>query len=263
MGASERDVEAARKTLLMKEKLGDGFIVERDGIFLIAGNLPRAQFESYCTYTIGAGARALWNTYCEKKPDPFITIYLFRDDKTYRHWAKELFGDTNVSHFGYYRPWDHTMVMNIGTGGGTLVHELTHALVKPDFPKIPTWFDEGLGSLHEQCRFASGTIVGMVNWRLPAVQKAIADGTLVPLEKLVAMNTGQFRGDKESLHYAEARYLCMYLQKLGVLEKFYKAFRDGFKDDTTGAKTLVRVTGKPIPDLEREWIAWVRTLRWR
>ncbi|NQT89514.1 hypothetical protein HQ560_22280 [bacterium] len=261
--ASDMDVEAAKATLTMKRKLGEGFIVERDGLFLIAGNLSRAQFERYCRHTIGAGSRALWSAYCTKKPDHLITIYLFRDDKTYRHWAKKLFNDTDVSHYGYYRPWDHTLVMNIGTGGGTLVHELTHALVKPDFPKIPTWFDEGLSSLHEQCSFARGTIVGAVNWRLPAVQEAIKKGTLVPLTTLVATTTRQFRGAKESLHYAEARYLCMYLQKLGVLRKFYKEFRDGFEKDPTGAKTLVKVTGKPIPDLQREWVAWVQTLRWR
>jgi hypothetical protein len=261
--AADLDRQAASAMTAMRKKLGGGFLVERDGVFVVAGNLSRRQFDAYLQHTIGAGARALWNAYCTKKPDYLITIYLFRDDKSYRHWAKELFGDRDVSHFGYYRPWDQTLVMNIGTGGGTLVHELTHALVKPDFPDIPTWFDEGLGSLHEQCSLAGGGIVGLVNWRLPAVQEAVRKGALVPLTRLVATTTAEFRGAKESLHYAEARYLCMYLQKLGVLKRFYREFRDGFKEDRTGAKTLVKVTGKPLADLEREWVAWVKTLRWR
>ena len=37
--------------------------------------------------------------------------------------------------------------MNIGTGGGTLVHELTHSLIAFDFPHVPDWFNEGLASL--------------------------------------------------------------------------------------------------------------------
>ena len=38
---------------------------------------------------------------------------------SYRRHAKTLFGDDDVSRYGYFRPLDRTMVMDIGTGGGT------------------------------------------------------------------------------------------------------------------------------------------------
>jgi len=261
LGAADLDKKAQARLAEVRAKLGEGFLVEREGVFIVAGNVPRAQFEAIRRHTIRACADVLWKAYFTKKPDQPIAVYLFADDASYRDGAKRLFGDADVSHFGYYRPWDQTMVMNVGTGTGTLVHEMTHALIKPDFPDVPTWFDEALGSLHEQCSVTPETLIGLVNWRLPGLQKAIEANRLVPLEKLVATTAAEFRGENMGLHYAEARYLAMYLQKLGLLRRFYREFRDGVKQDPTGAKTLVAVTGKPIPTLEKDWVAWVKTLR--
>jgi predicted DNA-binding transcriptional regulator YafY len=56
-----------------------------------------------------------------------------------------------------------------------LAHELTHALIVYDFPDVPTWFNEGLGSLHEGCRIERTRIVGVPNWRLGPFQKAIRE----------------------------------------------------------------------------------------
>ncbi|MFP4057997.1 MAG: hypothetical protein ACLF0G_14105 [Candidatus Brocadiia bacterium] len=259
----ELESRLARQLRRMRAELDESFIVEREGVFLVAGNLSRRDFEAFRRHTILASAQALWRGYFEKKPDYPIRIYLFRDAESYRHWAKELFGDTGVSHFGYYKPDRQALVMNIGTGGGTLVHELTHALMTPDFPRAPTWFDEALASLHEQCRIRHDTIEGLVNWRLPALQRAVREDRLVPLAELVATTTAQFRGEREALHYAEARYLALYLQKQGLLRRFYREFRAAVGDDPTGARTLAAVTGKPLAELQREWVAWVATLRWR
>ncbi|MFW6162266.1 MAG: hypothetical protein ACODAJ_05810 [Planctomycetota bacterium] len=261
LGDDELDKKVEKKLAEVKAGLDGSFRVERDGCFVVAGNLPRARFDRIRRWTIRAAAERMWTAYFEAKPDYPIIVYLFRGDKSYRAWAKKLFNDTEVSHFGYYRPWDQTLVMNIGTGTGTLVHELTHALMKPDFPDVPTWFDEGLASLHEQCRIGPKTVIGLENWRLPGLQKAIREKRLVPLTDLVATPTAEFRGENEGLHYAEARYLCLYLQRQGLLRKFYRAFRDGHQDDPTGAKTLVRITGQPLADLEKTWVPWVLELR--
>ena len=261
LGGQSVEERAEALVRQVRSRLDDTFIVEREGIFVVAGNLPRRQFESIRRWTIAAGGTALWASYCTKRPSEPVIIYLFADDKSYRAWAKRLFGDERVSHFGYYRPGDHAMLMNIATGTGTLVHELTHALVRPDFPQIPTWFDEGLASLHEQCRLGPRGITGLVNWRLPGLQRAIREGRLVPLAKLVATTEREFRGANEGLHYAEARYLVMYLQHKGLLRRFYREFRANVQKDPTGAKTLEALTGKTLPELQKDWLAWVRTLR--
>jgi len=63
--------------------------------------------------------------------------------------------------------------MNIATGGGTLVHEMTHALMAPDFPQAPIWISEGLASLYEQCRVEKQSLKGDPNWRLPELKRAL------------------------------------------------------------------------------------------
>ena len=87
--------------------------------------------------------------------------------------------------YGYYKPQQRTLVMNISTGGGTLVHELTHALIDFDFPLVPDWFNEGLASLHEACHILpdESRIEGLTNWRLPGLQQAVAERRLPSLER--------------------------------------------------------------------------------
>jgi hypothetical protein len=211
--------------------------------FVIAGDLSEKDLAAWQRQTILPAAKAIANCYTKAAPSEPITILLFAEEKSYRHYAEKLFGDRKVSVYGYYKPRLRTMVMNISTGGGTLVHELTHALVDFDFPGIPDWFNEGLASLHEQCRFRADQdgiegpfIEGLVNWRLPALQKAVAEGRLRPLEELVG--TDDFRGRLEGLNYAQARYFCLYMQEKGVLRKFYHTFRDAQKADPRGLKTV-------------------------
>ena len=150
--------------------------------------------------------------------------------------------------------------MNIGTGGGTLVHELTHALVDFDFPAIPDWFNEGLASLHEQCRFREDqhgpTIEGLENWRLPGLQKAIRAGRLGSIESLLASD--DFRGRQEGLNYAQARYFCLYLERRELLADFYRRFRACAAGDPRGMRALAAV----MPDfswasLDQQFQDWV------
>jgi len=229
--------------------------------FVVAGELPGADLARWTQRTILPAAERLLAKFFARRPGEPVVIYLFRDEPSYRRFAKDLFGDVDVPHFGYYKPKAHTLVMNIATGGGTLVHELTHALVDFDFPRIPEWFNEGLASLYEQCRFDRQDIVGLTNWRLPALQRALAEGRLRPLGRLIT--AGDFHGPTEGLNYAQARYFCMYMQSEGVLERFYKTFRDRFERDPTGLRFVEEVFGgRSIEQIDRRYRAWLRTLRW-
>ncbi len=207
--------------------------------FVVAGNLSPEQLQGWLDRTLLPAYRAMRRSYLKRLPDHPVTVLLFADEASYRRGAEKLFADRNVSPYGYYKPSQRTLVMNIATGGGTLVHELTHALLHFDFPEVPDWFNEGLGSLHEQCRFlpdGSG-IQGLVNWRLPALQTAIRRGDLRPLRELVT--APDFRTRSVGLNYAQARYFCMYLQEKGVLQRFYRQFRDHVQQDPTGGRFVM------------------------
>jgi len=176
-------IEAKTRTLLADWK--DRFDAEHfhyttGGPFLIAGDGTEAQLARYRDGTVLAATRALQATYFDKHPAEPVLILLFEKPEPYKRLAKKWFGDDDVPHFGFFRRADHVMLMNVGTGTGTLVHEMVHALMSPDFPDVPDWFNEGLASLYEQCSLGTDTITGHENWRLPDLQTAIRKKTLRP-----------------------------------------------------------------------------------
>ena len=77
------------------------------------------------------------------------------------------------------------VVMNIATSGGTLVDEIVHPYMAANFPECPSWFNEGLASLYEQCGEENGRIHGDTNWRLAGLQKAIRSKKLPPFKSLL------------------------------------------------------------------------------
>jgi hypothetical protein len=258
----------ADKTMALQEQWKDRLAEEKLRAiaappFVIAGNGSADQLAAYRDGTILAAMHSLEATYFDTPPTEPIIIFLFESEGPYKRLARKWFDDKDVPHYGFYRPGDRVMFMNVGTGTGTLVHELTHALIAPDFPDVPSWFNEGLASLYEQCSLGKDTITGHENWRLPALQKAIKAGTLRPLSELIE-DPHFYREDLVGLNYAEARYLMFYLQEKGLLVRYYKEFRAAAKDDPTGLKTLQKIVAPKDKDLdafEKEWRKWVLTLR--
>ncbi len=251
--------DACRKTAAdLGTKLDDSFTLTVRPPFVIAGNLSKAALERAAADSVVRPAEVMWKCYFRQRPREPITILLLADGKSYARWADRLFGDKDVPHFGYYKPASRTMVMDLSTGAGTLVHELTHALMAADFPGVPDWFNEGLASLHEGCEVREDRIVGLVNWRLPALREAAGKGTLRPLEELLTAD--DFYGAQRGLNYAQARYFCLYAQQKGLLEKLYSRLRDAPAGKRAGVTAVEEVFGRKIGQVEKEYLAWVKAL---
>ena len=76
-----------------------------------------------------------------------------------------------------------------------------------------------------------------------------------------ASSTGLYRRGKGD-NYAQARYLCYYLQEKGLLVRFYREFRKNCAADRTGYNTLCAVLGRlDMVAWQREWERWVLGLR--
>jgi len=61
--------------------------------------------------------------------------------------------------------------------------------------------------------------------------------------------------------YAQARYLCYYLQEKGLLTKFYQQFLANQKHDPSGYNTLKKVLAQEDMDaFKRNWEAFVLAL---
>lgn len=243
----------------LRAKLDKTFSIRVSPPFIVAGNMDMPDLKAYTEGSVVGPAGVMWKCYFQKRPDKPITVLLFADAKRYSAWAKTLFHDENVPHFGYYKRESRTMVMNIATGSGTLVHELTHSLIVYDFPDVPDWFNEGLASLHEGCSVEKDRIVGAVNWRLPDLKKAIEAGKLRSLADLLTAD--DFYGEQRGLNYAQARYFCMYMQKEGVLEKYYARLRDHHDGKRPSVDAVEKVFDKKLDVVEKAYLAWVKTLR--
>lgn len=231
------------------------------GPFVIAGDASAERLSHYRDNTVLAAARALRATYFDAQPAEPVLILLFERAGPYKRLAKKWFDDDDVPHFGFFRRSDRVMLMNVGTGTGTLVHELVHALMAPDFPDVPDWFNEGLASLYEQCSLSGDSISGHENWRLPDLQNAIRGKTLRPLAEMI--QSPRFYDEKlVGINYAQSRYLMFYLQEKGLLKGYYRLFRGGVKDDPTGVKTLKRVLKTDnLDEFDQTWRRWVLALQ--
>lgn len=199
--------------------------------------------------------------YFEKDPDDIIDIWLFKDEKSYYKYAKDIFGDEPTTPFGYYSETEKALVMNISTGGGTLVHEIVHPFVRANFPECPAWFNEGLASLYEQCGEKDGHIYGYTNWRLKGLQTAIKQEIVPPFKNLFSMSEYEFYTQDKGTNYGQSRYLCYYLQEKGLLVKFFHEFYKNRKEDPTGYRTLRNLLGEEDMEVfKNKWEKFVMKL---
>lgn len=235
--------------------------------FVIVGDGSPRKIAAYRDNTVLPAAAALRAQFFTTPLSEPVLILLFESAEPYERLAKAWFDEDDVPHFGFFRTRERAMLMDVSTGTGTLVHELTHALMAADFPQAPTWFDEGLASLYEQSAFGrladapkGDAIRGLPNWRLPALQAAIKANTLRPLAELIADD--DFRNaERVGLNYAHARYLMHYLQERRLLRRFYADFRAAHESDPTGIETLKKViASQTLEAFEKDWRAWVKSL---
>lgn len=229
---------------------------------VVAGDLPEAELDRWHREAIAPAAEAMAATCFTTPPDEPITVLLFGTEAAYAEHARRLLGREHVSPYGHYRPHLRMVVVNAAPGPGPLRHELAHALMAFDFPGAPDWLAEGLASLHESCRVraAPPQLQGETGRRLPALREAIRQNRLPPLRSLVA--DGDFRQGPAAVNYAQARYLCLYLQRRGALAQCYRAIRDAPATSRPADETVRRVLGsRPWAEIEADFRRWVMQLK--
>lgn len=205
---------------------------------VLGGDLAAPELERWHREVLAPAARAMAASYFTRGPDRPVVALLFASETAYRQAARRVFGDTELSSYGYYKPHLRTLLVNTSRGTSSALHELTHALASFDFPQAPAWLAEGLASLHEDCRIRQDPprLEGRVNWRLARLQEALAAGRLPSLAELVARP--DFDGPDQALCYAHARYFCLYLQRRGLLAEVYRRARDARRKNPSARLAL-------------------------
>ena len=165
--------------------------------FVVIGDGPLEQLERRARGTVQWAVSRLQSDFFPRGPKQTIDIWLLKDADSYRKHSRQLFGINPSTPFGYFSQSHRALVMDISTGGGTLVHEMVHPLMAANFPQCPAWFDEGLASLYEQCGDCDGHIWGHTNWRLRGLQRAIRAGRVPSFKTLCHTSPREFYGEAE------------------------------------------------------------------
>ena len=303
------NADYAQQVMHVKSRASEGFTVVIQRPFVVTGDEPAETVRRRAAGTVKWAADHLKRAYFAEDPDDILEIWLFKDKESYDKHTVELFNDWPDTPFGYFSHTHKALIMNIDTGGGTLVHEIVHPFIASNFPECPSWFNEGLASLYEQCGDRRGQIWGFTNWRLKGLQEAIqavreqkeaeekrleeeqagnGDGAEdaaedasedeteeeevvevpeVPTFKtLCGTTTHEFYRRDPGTNYAQARYLCYYLQQRGLLGKYYHQFRRDVGSDPSGYQTLKTVLGleteQDMLRFKETWESWILTLRY-
>ncbi|MDA1085390.1 MAG: C39 family peptidase [Verrucomicrobia bacterium] len=257
------DAAYAQHVMGLRKRLpGPEFHITFARPFVVIGDEDRETVERRARKTIEWATKRLKQDYFPKDPNHIIDIWLFKDKPSYEKHTLQLFKERPTTPFGYYSDKHRALIMNIATGGGTLVHEMVHPFMEANFPACPAWFNEGLASLYEQCGEKDGHIYGYTNWRLAGLQLAMRGGKVPSFKELCGTSTVAFYTRDPGSNYAQARYLCYNLQEKGLLRKYYHAFRRASADDPGGYDTLVQILDAPdMSAFQTAWQAYVLKLR--
>ncbi|MFT7580131.1 MAG: hypothetical protein ACI9MR_001798 [Myxococcota bacterium] len=199
-------------------------------------------------------ARALYKEFFDTHMTKPVVAFVMKNGWHYRNFVATHLarGDTS-GNLGFYEPGRRWLILNHGPGSGTLAHELVHPMIATDFPRCPTWLNEGFASLLEGKRYEDGRLIPRVNWRMRWLKGNVET---VSLKRLMRTTRAVFYGKDVGLNYAAARHFLVWLRQRGHLRSFYRTFRDS-PTDRTGVATVEAVTGQSIGALEADWKAWV------
>ncbi len=258
--------ELAQAVHAAREKIGEeaGFTVVVQSPWVVVGDGTPESVAWRARETVAWSTAQLREQYFPTELEEPWTIWLFSTDESYTDHAVAYFGHFPDTPYGYAYGEERALVMNIGTGGGTLVHEMVHPYIAANFPGCPPWINEGLASLYEHVGPREGRIWGFTNWRLPGLKRAIQNGNLPSLRWLTEANAESFYGDEASgTLYAMSRYLMQHLQERGVLRAFMARYAETRAQDLSGYTALLETLQvKDVPAFTAEWERWVLALRW-
>lgn len=244
-----------------KENLNSSTRIVRFKYFVIFSNLESSVTYKLIDTVLRNTISAISNNYLSKLPDSITAVFLFDDYDSYKNFAIKLFdlSEHDLSPFGFYKISRNVICIRYVSWKGSLPHEVTHALIQADFPDIPSWFNEGFASMHENAKYIDGNMEAIYSWRILALRRAFENNTYTSLRKLMETSDEELYSDKSSFYYAQARYLFHYIQLKGLLKDYYKNFRETYEEDNTGITQLERLMGKSLEEIEPDYIKFVKS----
>jgi hypothetical protein len=163
---------------------------------------------------------------------------------------------------GFFQPEEHTILLR-APNAAVLSHEFTHAMHLADQEARgqahQNWIIEGLAAMYESSRIEEGLAVPLPNYRLKIIQNLVRGGHHKPWAAYVKFTQREFMREPGN-HYSQARYMLMYVREAGTLRAWYDSYVAGFAEDPTGGKALEQAFGKPLAEIEKDWVRWLLAL---
>lgn len=155
-----------------------------------------------------------------------VELCLLESPAAYDRFSDQVMG-SRPSPLGFYQPDARVVVVNFRAGLRNMSHELVHALVDADFPEVPAWLTEGLGSLYGGSDVTPHGLRFRVNYRMRDARAALVHGELPTLAELAGASPDAIYGPRAMMWYGYARAVLLCLEAHGQLEAFYAAVRSG------------------------------------
>jgi hypothetical protein len=243
--------------------LEEDFFITKFRHFVIFSNLSEQQTYLIIDEEIRNASDAMINSYTSKTPDSVTALFLFEDYDSYKEFTMKNTNikENNLSQYGYYKISMNLIAIRYLSWKGSPKHEVTHRYIRSDFPRAASWFDEGMASLNEKSIYINGTLRGEFSLRIIAIRRAIKENRYTGIKFLMQTGDDEFYGKYTSFYYAQARYLLMYLQEKGLLEKYYRLYRDTHSEDKTGIKQLEEILGKSIDKIDKDYYEYITSFK--
>ena len=182
-----------------------------------------------------------------------LKVYLFGDVDNYAQYVADIRGPRTP--YGFYMGlWQNIVVVNIDSGIGTATHTLVLHFIRTSFKRRPAkWAEDGIAVFFEKFigHFDEDGKLSISfgyfsNWRFPTTKKLVK---FFSLNDLV---------NAEQPDQSNAGALMLFLHKKGLFKEFVKQL-SRVSDDPTGVRTLEKVYGRPLSEIEKDFKDWINT----
>jgi len=230
--------------------------------FLLIGEEEPILVRARAERTIRPMSAWLMQEYFETAPESYVDVWLYADHESYLDHTRYVAGGAPREAWGFYSGALRAIHLDASHGSPVVRHEIVHAHLDADCPDCPVWFDEGLATLYEKTARVGDRVQGVHNGRLDTLQRAIWFDRTTRLGAFTALTADEFYAGTSTLYYAEARYLCYYLQTEQLLTPFYHQLRLDLPDDPTGQATLAAILGvSDLDHFQERWEASYESVR--
>lgn len=208
-----------------------------------------------------------------KSAQAILTVFLFNNRESYVKGLRKIGfdiaeGDEKnagaVRNGMYYWGRERNFILinyseDYERGLSIYAHEATHALMRKEFPRAPSWISEGMATMVENSRIINSHLrYENRNGSSGRLRKAIKAGKMPSVPALLKLTGEDFGRRKNSMPFYDAgEQFCRFLHTRNQLLPIYSDLRDNARGRETDAEIISRVTGLALGNLEKAWHDWL------